>query len=397
MNGKVTSLGDEFYGRCENVVSDIADAILRSGNSSYGLNNGDAGKMLFLNNFLKFSSDEQCVERLVNLSNNALATIVSCSKVDASMSMGLSGFLFVVKDLVEDGVLSAKKFRNCEVEDALFRTMEFFCKNGKFDFLSGALGISLFFLNERQYDRVDVCFESLVEQINKQTKECPYLVSEYWNNEPVINLGLAHGLSSILSILSIARIDCDVFEKYRPIALRISKFLLLYQKEDESGLFPSVVIGDKAVNYGKLSWCYGDISVGYSLFLYSEAFNDDFCREISLQILSSTSKRLDKDKVNIVDACLCHGTSGLAYIYRELYKRTQRAEFWEASIYWYAQTHEMSRQCSGNGGFVFNLSKREQAILSPFGFLNGISGVGLSMMNLISNEYSNWGRLLLLG
>ena len=100
-------------------------------------------------------------------------------------------------------------------------------------------------------------------------------------------------------------------------------------------------------------------------------------------------------KNNIVDAGLCHGTAGIAHIYKRMYINTNIIEFKDASNYWYSETLKMAKYDIPSG-FLAYRPIENGGLKKEFGFLDGISGIGLSLISAISDIEPAWDEALLL-
>ena len=72
---------------------------------------------------------------------------------------------------------------------------------------------------------------------------------------------------------------------------------------------------------------------------------------------------------------------------------TNIESFKEASLYWLTETLNNGKSEFGYAGFEFlNIG----SVKSPIGFLNGLSGVGLSLLAMIQNEEPKWDEIVML-
>ncbi len=380
------------------LLDNVSSAIISSKNENFGLNNGNSGKILFMLFFYEYTHRNEILDYIIHSSYDVIEKMHNTKSLNASISTGLSGVLFVFEHLVEKGFLPQEKFRNTEIDLKMHNTMLHLCKTKNYDFLLGALGIALYLFRKKNYNSVDVFLDIVRKDFQKSDRNWYSIVNNEYDNKPVINLGFAHGLSGMLAFISLAKIENAYFDKYFEFSHKIVEFLLSKLNRKGRSQFPSIIFydGKRNYNYSRLSWCYGDLCVGYAILLFSEAFDKPYYREVALQILLKTTSRTDLYQENILDACLCHGTSGLAHIYNRIYQHTLEEKFKTSSIYWYKQTFKMSTSKNELAGFTFNLSDKETEFINSYSFLNGISGVGLSMLSGISDIYPSWDRLLFL-
>ena len=384
--------------RVDYLLREISRSIIESKVFGLGLNNGEAGKILFMSYLYEHSGHIELLDFIVKRSYGIIEKIQSGKKLNLSLSNGVVGILYVFKELVRKGYLPKEKFSDMNTDRYIYNAMITQCLHKKYDFLSGALGIALYFLNSKAYDKVDYFLKQITSNFEWDNKNRAFFINEKYNNRDVINLGLAHGLAGNLAFYSLAKKENMLFSKYYDISLGLANYLLSMESNGRNSRFPAMTFhkGNNKSTNSRLSWCYGDLCIGLSLLLFSNAFENRKYYDIAIGILLDTIKRTNLIEEDIRDACLCHGTSGLAYMYQKIYQMTSIEEFNNASEYWYFETNKMSYDKVDTAGFNFYIQEEEKEYISPYGFLNGISGVGLSIISGKANTNSSWDRLLLL-
>jgi len=112
----------------------------------------------------------------------------------------------------------------------------------------------------------------------------------------------------------------------------------------------------------------------------------DSCREITFENTPS------------MGSGLCHGASGIAYMFNKIYQFTKLERYKEASIYWYTVLFDEFVDQSGTLIQVLDFDKviMGKKVSKDCGFLEGLAGIGLSVMSAISYEKTEWDKLLLL-
>ena len=382
----------------EVLLDQISQSIIKSEHFNIGINSGEAGKLLFISSLFEYNNHEELLDFIIKRSYKVTEKGCLGVKMDLSISTGLCGLLYVLRYLISKGYLPKERFASSNIDKYMYDVMLVYCKQKKYDFLSGAMGIALYFFNNKEYSIVNGFFDMLIKDFERDNDDRIFFINEKYNSKSVVNLGFAHGLSGILAFISLAKKEDNLFERYYDVSLGLAKYLLSLKIENRKSLFPPVIFwGEKNEPMSsRLSWCYGDLSIGYSLFLFSTAFKERQYQEISLKILLDATKRTNLEKEGINDACLCHGTSGIAHIYNRIYQMTSIEEFKKASDYWFDQTSKMVFTLNETAGFSFFLTEDEKKIISPYAFLNGISGVGLSILSGMTPISPSWDRLLLL-
>jgi hypothetical protein len=104
-------------------------------------------------------------------------------------------------------------------------------------------------------------------------------------------------------------------------------------------------------------------------------------------------------RCGVADAPLCHGAMGNAHVFNRLFHFTGNRRCRDAALNWLGHALSM-RQASGGVGGFFQLTRpdpSQPAVLEPsFAFLDGSTGIALSLLSFVSPIPPTWDRLLLL-
>jgi hypothetical protein len=101
-----------------------------------------------------------------------------------------------------------------------------------------------------------------------------------------------------------------------------------------------------------------------------------------------------------MDAGLCHGAFGNAHIFRRLYGATRDDCFLEAALRWVRAGFAMRREGLGLAGFrAWSPVRSDEPQRDPWvaepGLLEGICGIGLVLLGLISSVEPKWDEALM--
>lgn len=296
------------------------------------------------------------------------------------------------------------------IDDSLHEGMLLSLNKNEYGCVNGAISIGLYFyyryrLGEKKYkiyleEFVDSLKQSALETQNEMKWLCEINSDEHVQG---YNLGIAHGIPGILLFLRKLYIQNIQKDLVGEMIGKISNFLLSqkHSLKDHQSYFYNVCTDSEGYD-SKLGWCYGDLSVGYSLFMASSlpAVKNKSMKEKSLDILIDTTHRTLLSHIAIVDAGLCHGTSGIAHIYNRLYQQTDESKFKEAALYWYKETLGMAKEDRKYAGYrlPYYLKESETKIgeLHNLSFLPGIAGTGLSLLSAVYPIEPSWDMCLLL-
>jgi lantibiotic modifying enzyme len=160
--------------------------------------------------------------------------------------------------------------------------------------------------------------------------------------------------------------------------------------------FPSWASKEEPSHYSRLGWCYGDLGTGIVLWLTAQRTGNKKWREKAIEILLHSTQRREPPNTGVVDAGLCHGSSGIAHIYNRMYHYTGRDEFRKAALYWFDQVLETAVFDDGYAGYKALHGKQRGGWVKEAGLLEGIAGIGLALISAVSTVEPKWDECLLL-
>jgi lantibiotic modifying enzyme len=133
-----------------------------------------------------------------------------------------------------------------------------------------------------------------------------------------------------------------------------------------------------------------------ALLQAGKIFNNESWKDEAIGILLKTTEIREWSEAKVLDAGLCHGTSGIAHIYNRAYKYTGIEKFKVSAIYWFEQTLKMAAFDDGLAGYKTYRAPEFGGFCNENGFLTGIAGIGLAMISAVSDIEPVWDRALLL-
>jgi hypothetical protein len=200
------------------------------------------------------------------------------------------------------------------------------------------------------------------------------------------DLGVAHGAPGLISYLasaSMSGLRC-AGEAAQLLASALKWFLR--QRSPLNGtIYPHSV--ESRYEPSRSAWCYGDPGISLALLVAAEATGS---ASVAAAAREAAAAALDRpaDRARTVDACLCHGTAGLAWFGR------RAAEAWklpEARTYgarWASRIAQERRQ--GPLHYVgFEGTQRDNS------FLEGDLGVALALAYHATGRPPLWEERLL--
>jgi len=326
---------------------------------------------------------------------------------------GVAGFGWALQHLADEDFIDLNlDDLFLPFDEYLFSRMVFEFKNEYYDLLHGALGYGFYFLKRYSSPKTSAknkiiyegYLESLIDQMDKLAiKEGKGLKWESILNiekeNKGYNLSLSHGMSSIIYLLSKIKIAGISPTKTEYLLLGAQRFVIALQskKKKDLSLFPSWVDPLEKINYtSRLAWCYGDIGIGLSMQLASKALNDPSLADKAIEILDHTTKRTTPEESLVIDAGFCHGSFGNSYIFAQIAKNEDISgqNFSKAAEFW--MKDGLARHTGTKEEPYLQFDGIQKKYVFHLNLLEGIAGIGLSMIDYLSGKENTWDECLML-
>lgn len=392
-------------GNIKSKIFEIEEAIRLSKTENNSLLTGDAGKVLFYFYLSRIFKSKKFQKTANNLLENIFDSLNE-NLNSFSYCSGLTGICWMIVHLQEEQFIDTNIDQTFyEIDEVVFDSGKNYIKQKNFDFLHGSLGI-LFYLNARAKTDLRARFflNQLLQQMLKEKKNRNDFI--YWSQTPllpnehgksIINFSLSHGLASIIAVFA----DCIANEScamdLKPIIKGIINIYHSYKKVVNGVIqFPSTIINDQVENYQRLAWCYGSLGISVALFKAGIAMDDYNLRQEAIDICLSTTCQVSPNETFVQDACICHGTAGIALVYNNMFKRMKNKKFKNSADYWIANTIQMANFNDGLAGFKTLKTDGSGFWKNDTGLLEGLSGIGLSFLSWYEDKELNWDKCLLL-
>jgi lantibiotic biosynthesis protein len=368
---------------------------------------GDIGIILFNLHAYEYNQDnaifEKAVEQIEELIEN---TVIENSPY--TFCSGIAGFGLFLEYIEQKNWLEIDTNDLLgEIDEYLYEKMMSDIKHGNYDFLHGAIGIGFYFIyRSRKIEIAKKYIEDLVlalESLAIREEDGSMKWQNYnFDNRCLVegeyNVGLAHGIPSFLSFLVKVNQAGILKDKTIVMIRSTSKYVLKtkFSFSENYSTFPFTVkdnLKDETID-SRLAWCYGDLGVCCSLWQVAELLNDvDIKQEVIKIMLNAASKRTI-EQTRIVDAGICHGAAGAAFIFQRFYDWTQEPELKQAADYWYEVTLNMATFEDGYVGYKTYFTPDLGGSRASYNILDGISGIGLILLYRISGIDPSWEELL---
>lgn len=393
--------------------------ILKKDNDSInlGILTGISGSALFFFHYSKFKNNDDAAEIGIDLIKKCFDKI-NDGYSHSTYCSGITGFGWLLEHLLEEDFIDFDgDDLLIELDDYLLAKMQDDFKNNYNDFLHGGIGYGFYFFKRYKNTKSKVYKEKykknllqiisyLNDNSHKEDNKIKWASKKNDEDGPFeYNLSLSHGITSIINFL--CRLHNDIiFKPYVEEMIEMStNFLLSCKNQDANcnSLFPNIEIVEnpdqqknKNSQNSRLAWCYGDLGIGITLLHVAKALNNDTLLKEGSQILTHSSFRTQTENTFVNDTGICHGAFGNALIFNRIFKITSNPIFYNASLYWCNKGLQMAYHEDGNAGYKKWFPEREEWE-KEISLLEGIAGIGLTIINLLSTSDSNWDECLMLG
>lgn len=346
---------------------------------------------------------------------NGAEIIYSCiNKINlgqstTSYSDGLSGFGWTLQHLVDENLIEIDSEQILiQFDEILEEQMNLDLSDGNYDMLYGSMGYGLYFLkrfhsvkDKKTKAHHSKCLENLVRGLSLMAIKDNHMFK--WEsmlnaetNIKVFNLSLSHGISSIIYMLS-RLVNIGILPHLTSNLLNGSiDYLLANQLKDnqKKSMFPYWVEKSKSpMSQRRVAWCYGDLGIGLALINAGHYTNNDKVLLNGLSILRHTANR-EVNNCEVIEAGFCHGSFGNAKIFNKLATEFKKNEFHSAANQWL--TDGLNRYTKSNVEPFKKYNDVNKSWHLELNLLEGITGIGLCIIDILSSKTNTWDECLLL-
>ncbi|MBC9929450.1 lanthionine synthetase C family protein [Chitinophaga qingshengii] len=383
--------------------------VFTANDNNAGLLGGYTGCALFYAYYYQHTSGDEHLNKVLMIMEKSIQALAE-QPMNGSFCGGVAGVGWCVQHLTQMGFIEEDELEDAfgEIDGMVADFMEETLSAGKNDFLHEGLGTALYFL-ERPLPVAKPVLERLVGYLASSAHRYPAGItwkdvfssrSEQYKTTDLYNLGLAHGVPAILAILG------RIYEKgiARDTARRLIEEGISWlmttrksEKEDGESLFP--VLKDASGNsvgdvHSRLGWCYGDLGIATMLLGAGKRLQRADYTETALTIFHDVAKHRNEKNGAVYDACLCHGSAGIAHILQQAAMATGDPAIEKAAANWLQITLGMNTWQDGPAGYKFF---HHPDYHNSYNVLEGIAGVGLSLLGFLQPDVKpGWNNSLLI-
>lgn len=383
------------------IVDDIFHALKRHETEATGLLSGSAGMLLFFHEYdLHHNTDESRV-----VFEEKLTTFIKCLSGNSSATYadGFAGIACVLHFLGRNRKLPFKlDVLYAQLDKVLSLSLRDAMERQDFDFLHGAIGIGCYFLERKNPEALRQLIQALRRHAVSDehgTRWSSPLEMSKGKHESVFQLSLSHGSAAILVFLARAMETFPELQQEAQSLIDETIAYLHYVKlNNQPSVYPDYGFPDGSAHSPKssrLAWCIGDLGINAALIRVAQSKGDDILLSQALNDLLLSAQRQTYEESGVIDASLCHGSAGIAQVYRHAAYDSGNAAFNTAAERW---IHEMTMNYeSGKPLESFrSWGGRDKGRQEDHSFITGIAGIGLTLLSQLQNHKPTWGQLILI-
>jgi len=214
----------------------------------------------------------------------------------------------------------------------------------------------------------------------------------------ILNVGLSHGISGPLIILSKAYKRRIIVDGHRDAIKRITEDIIKLKNHNDNN-WTGMIDAEYYINSNDIldlptrsAWCYGTPGTAFALLTAAEALNDNELAEIAKKAM----KDLIGNEQQVFSPSFCHGYAGIAYLYKRFFEKTNTKEFYEESIRLKEKTKEFFNEKNPFGFYDIEAKDNSLLKLNSIGLLQGVSGILLTLLAFEEESSSIWNTAFLL-
>ncbi|OIV40465.1 lanthionine synthetase C family protein [Flavobacterium johnsoniae] len=389
----------------------IDNIIVSIPTADHTLIHGKPGILIALSYYYKFNLNPANREKIENAIEDCLNYIlldIETKHLDPTLAFGLSGISYAFQtsyDLGQESKIDKEWFK--DLNRLIAGSLEYFVNDKEYDYLRGASGIATYLLHFYPKEKhLSHYIEGLYNQAVWTDDKCCHWVFYSFNEngntfeylENKINLGLAHGMSGIISILAeFYRKKIAVEKCYMMIEGAVN---FLKKNYNDTGISQFPGIWDQNEQFQKVSrlgWCYGDTALGLAIVKAGKYCSNDQWTSFGEKICLKSATR-DANNALLDEHGICHGYFGTMHLFNRLSETLENVIYKERKEYWFTEGM-LKRDFDLDSTGVYQTVIEKNGNIEKFtttGVLQGLSGVLLCLLSYKNKFAYPWDKFLLI-
>jgi lantibiotic modifying enzyme len=381
-----------------NIIDRIEKHVWDSAQSEnrIGLHDGLSGIALFYKYLYSLNLERKYQTKLISTIER-INSLMAENAFNASLCTGIGGYGYLLTTLQEDSIDIGDDYFD-SLDNLLSKELIFHSEKNDYDFLHGALGMAMYFI-ERYNSTKKEEVESILVQFTKillsridKNIENIFIVNEQQNVRSLY-FGIAHGISGYLNFLVYLKkslkgkiINVDTYLD------KITAFMYRYRQKDFSlgsiHMYPNFIdIDNGNIKDARLGWCQGDLCIGNSIYNTGLFLKNKTLLNEGIHLINNT-KQISFIDSGVKDFAICHGSSGIILQY---YLRKTKSEDYSFEIkHWY---NILTNQTSDFQKFE-SFCDNDNKYINEINLLNGSAGLGLVLLTMDNKIDTDWTRCI---
>jgi lantibiotic modifying enzyme len=399
-------------GRAINALQHVTRVLEGADAGAPDLANGDPGSALFFAYRSMLAPALPWRDRAVSILRRSMDLAASVAHPDAFLH-GLTGVAWAIEHLRREFALACDAPQSLIVDVMLRSRLSETPWRGVYDLGHGLVGYGVYALESIAAPAKRALLEQIVLRLHSTS-----LISHdgaTWCTAPQnlnvhqrtsspnghFNLGLAHGIPSIIALLGQACTHGVTEDQARRLMDDAIRWLLAQKLPDGSGSsFGTVIpLGVRSVpRQSRLAWCFGDLGLSAALYWAARSVDSSPLAEEMLEIARAAALR-SPESSGVKEASICHGAAGNAHIFNRFYQATGRQDFLDAARYWFERTvsyYETSMErCIADAESTDRFVPTPRGWPGHTGIFGGLAGIGLALLSAVTAREPAWDRVML--
>jgi len=402
---------DLMAGRCWDAVEAIRQDLAERPPGKapeVALANGPPGQALFFSYLAAAREDSETADLALEMLGRSIQGL-GATFAQPSLYGGFCGVGWTVEHLTREHI--EKDGDLCEsLDDALETVLSNPAVTLKYELINGLAGFGLYLVERRPHPAAEALLPRILDRLEASAEETPDGLTWFtrpewvsplqhdWMPDGGYNLGVAHGVPGVIGFLAAARREGFDTPGLARLAEGAVHWVLAqrYEAGDRS-VFPAALIPGEEPGRSRTAWCYGDLGIAAVLLSAARSF-DRLDWEVEALAIARRAAARPAEAFRTTDACLCHGTVGIAHLFNRLHQATGDPDLRRAALDWYGHALSSRQAGKGIGGFLSWMADGpgEFTWRAEPGFLAGATGVGLGLLAAATDVEPSWDRVMLL-
>lgn len=330
--------------------------------------------------------------------------VLASEPLTSSLYSGFPGIAWAA-DLVDRLLGTTDADRNGAIDEAVTRLLERYPEQAPYDLIDGLAGLGAYALARWPLPGAMDCVSGVIGQLARRARHDSDGV--FWWTPPSmrgprldryqpggVDLGVAHGISGVIPFLARAHRLGIATQTTGALLDGAVRWLLAHMVGTASGPTVPYFVADGAEpGPARSAWCYGDPGVAIALLLAARDVGEPAWAARATALAVRAASR-PPAQTGVVDAGLCHGSSGLAHLFNRMYQLTAEPVLAGAARFWAGRTIEL---CAGPAPFQDTAAAfGRRSAFSGLGLLEGAAGAALALEAAATTQEPVWDQMLLI-